>query len=323
MAKKTLKIATRKSPLALCQAQIVRELLEGVHPHLKITLLKLKTSGDKLLDSSLSKIGGKGLFVKEIEESLINKKADVAVHSLKDVPCDLPDSLILKIFTPREDPRDAIVFPLHSKKIPNVSEKEILEVLPHGAHIGTSSLRRQTQLLHYRKDLHFLTLRGNVGTRLKKLDTKTSKLDAILLAAAGLKRLGLKDRKVFPLSPEVFIPAVGQGVLGLQIRKDDKATMDLLKKIHDPPTEIFARAERAFLERLKVSCQVPLGGYAYRSHGKLKMKCFISSLDGRKFIQKEMSGDDKFPEELGKKLAEKLLSAGGGKILKELQNEEI
>ena len=232
MSANTLRIATRKSMLALWQAEYVSDLLRQAHPGLDVELLKMTTKGDKILDTPLAKVGGKGLFVKELEQGLLDGSADIAVHSMKDVPADLPDGLHLPTVCPREDPRDAFVS----------NRFETLDALPQGARVGTSSLRRQCQLRARRPDLEIVDLRGNVNTRLAKLDA--GDFDAILLAAAGLKRLGMGERITETLAPEVSLPAVGQGAVGIECRQNDERTNALLAALNHPATQTRVRAER-------------------------------------------------------------------------------
>src|SRR5512136_2771153 len=231
-----LRIGTRGSKLALVQSEWVKKEVQNRHPGVRVELVKIKTKGDKILDAPLSKVGGKGLFVKEIEEALLKKEVDLAVHSMKDVPAELQKGLELSVYPKREDPRDALVS-MHFSTV---------EDLPQGASVGTSSLRRSAQLLHMRPDLHIVPLRGNVDTRLRKLDS--GDLQAIVLATAGLNRLGLSDRITVALSPEAVLPAIGQGVLGLELREDDQKTQNLIFFLNDVETELTVRAERAFLK---------------------------------------------------------------------------
>jgi hydroxymethylbilane synthase len=276
------------------------------HPEVRVELVKIKTKGDKILDSPLSKIGGKGLFVKEIEDALLKNDVDLAVHSLKDVPAELQEGLKISVYPKREDPRDAFVS-RHFKAVKD---------LPQGASVGTSSLRRSAQLLHMRPDLHIVPLRGNVDTRLRKLDS--GDLQAIVLATAGLKRLGLSDRITTPLSPEAVLPAIGQGVLGLELRADDEKTRNLISFLNDLETELAARAERAFLKELEGGCQVPLAGYARVERDLMVMDGMVAELDGSKILRQEIRGAKDKPEELGIALARRLLSAGADRILEKI-----
>ena len=301
-----LRIGTRGSKLALAQSEWVKKEVQTRHPEVRVELVKIKTKGDKILDSPLSKIGGKGLFVKEIEDALLKNDVDLAVHSLKDVPAELQEGLKISVYPKREDPRDAFVS-RHFKAVKD---------LPQGASVGTSSLRRSAQLLHMRPDLHIVPLRGNVDTRLRKLDS--GDLQAIVLATAGLKRLGLSDRITTPLSPEAVLPAIGQGVLGLELRVDDEKTRNLISFLNDLETELAARAERAFLKELEGGCQVPLAGYARVERDLMVMDGMVAELDGSKILRQEIRGAKDKPEELGIALARRLLSAGADRILEKI-----
>jgi hydroxymethylbilane synthase len=301
-----LRIGTRGSKLALVQSEWVKKEVQTRHPEVRVELVKIKTKGDKILDSPLSKIGGKGLFVKEIEDALLKNDVDLAVHSLKDVPAELQEGLKISVYPKREDPRDAFVS-RHFKAVKD---------LPQGASVGTSSLRRSAQLLHMRPDLHIVPLRGNVDTRLRKLDS--GDLQAIVLATAGLKRLGLSDRITTPLSPEAVLPAIGQGVLGLELRADDEKTRNLISFLNDLETELAARAERAFLKELEGGCQVPLAGYARVERDLMVMDGMVAELDGSKILRQEIRGAKDKPEELGIALARRLLSAGADRILEKI-----
>jgi len=305
------RIGTRGSKLALTQSEWVKREVQTRHPEVRVELVKIKTKGDKILDSPLSKIGGKGLFVKEIEDALLKNDVDLAVHSLKDVPAELQEGLTISVYPKREDPRDAFVS-RHFKAVKD---------LPQGASVGTSSLRRSAQLLHMRPDLHIVPLRGNVDTRLRKLDS--GDLQAIVLATAGLKRLGLSDRITTPLSPEAVLPAIGQGVLGLELRADDEKTRNLISFLNDLETELAARAERAFLKELEGGCQVPLAGYARVERDLMVMDGMVAELDGSKILRQEIRGAKDKPEELGIALARRLLSAGADRILEKIYGRSI
>jgi len=302
----TLKIATRKSPLALWQAEHIRARLQELHPGLTVELVTFVTQGDKILDTPLAKIGGKGLFVKELEAALLDGRADLAVHSMKDVPMHLPTGLSLPVICEREDPCDAFVS----------NRFEGFEQLPKGATVGTSSLRRKTQILKARPDLNILDLRGNVGTRLSKLDA--GEYDAIILASAGLKRLGLSERITHTLSPELSLPAVGQGALGLECRTDDQAILDLISPLQHEQTSICVRAERAFNSHLEGGCQVPIAAYATLKNGQLQLEGRVGSVDGLILLSSQVSGQPEHAEQLGIELAENLLSQGAGELLKAL-----
>ncbi len=301
-----LKIGTRGSQLALFQANWVKDQLSHAHPDLKVTLVKIKTTGDKIQDVPLAKIGGKGLFVKEIEEALIQKRIDLAVHSIKDVPTEFPEGLHLSVITKREDPRDVFIS----------REGWTLKDLPQGATIGTSSLRRQAQLLHFRNDLEVIPLRGNLDTRLKKL--KTMNLDGIVLALAGVKRLGLEERitEIIPL--ETSLPAIGQGALGIETRMNGQEVEDQIRFLNDRDSALAITAERAFLKKLEGGCQVPIAAYA-RSVGRtLYVDGLVGAIDGRRLIRHSVEGSIENAEPLGIELAEILLGKGAKEILDEV-----
>ena len=301
-----LRIGTRGSKLALVQSEWVKKEVQTRHPEVRVELVKIKTKGDKILDSPLSKIGGKGLFVKEIEDALLKRDVDLAVHSMKDVPAELQEGLKISVYPKREDPRDAFV----SRHFRTVED------LPQGASVGTSSLRRSAQLLHMRPDLHIVPLRGNVDTRLRKLDS--GDLQAIVLATAGLNRLGLSDRITAPLSPEAVLPAIGQGVLGLELREDDQKTQHLIFFLNDLETELAARAERAFLKELEGGCQVPLAGYARVEKDRIVLDGMVAELDGSVILRQQRAGGKDKPEELGIALARQLIAAGADRILEKI-----
>jgi hydroxymethylbilane synthase len=301
-----LRIGTRGSKLALVQSEWVKKEVQSRYPELRVELVKIRTKGDKITDAPLSKVGGKGLFVKEIEEALLKREVDLAVHSLKDVPAELQKGLQLSVYPKREDPRDALVSSLFSK----------VEDLPQGASVGTSSLRRSAQLLHMRPDLRIVPLRGNVDTRLRKLDS--GELQAIVLAAAGLHRLGLSDRITTLLSPDSVLPAIGQGVLGLEVREDDERTQNLISFLNDLETELAAKAERAFLKELEGGCQVPLAGYARVEKGRLVLDGMVAELDGSVILKRKLSGERDKPEDLGLALARQLIAAGADRILEKI-----
>lgn len=301
-----IRIATRKSALAVWQAEHVAARLRAACPDIEVELVKMVTRGDKLLDAPLAKVGGKGLFVKELEEGLLAETADLAVHSMKDVPAELPDGLHLAAILPREDPRDAFV----SLRYPS------FDVLPPHAKIGTSSLRRQCQIKARLPECETLNLRGNVDTRLNKLETE--QYDAIILAAAGLKRLGLSHRITEILSTETSLPAVGQGAIGIECRRDDIWLNECLKALHHEETAICVTAERALNERLNGGCQVPIAGYAELSREHLRLRGLVGTPDGRSLIQGEIEGSYADPQDLGIALAEDLLSRGADRILNAL-----
>ncbi|MDK1684575.1 hydroxymethylbilane synthase [Acinetobacter terrestris] len=303
---KILKIATRQSPLALWQAEHIRARLEALHADLKVELVTFVTQGDKILDTPLAKIGGKGLFVKELEAALLDGRADLAVHSMKDVPMALPEGLSLAVICEREDPLDAFVS----------NSYKSFDELPQGAKVGTSSLRRKTQILKQRPDLNIIDLRGNVGTRLSKLDSGL--YDAIILASAGLKRLGLADRIRHTLQPEISLPAVGQGALGLECRATDQDVLDLILPLLHAETDVCVRAERAFNAYLEGGCQVPIAGYATLNQGQIHIEGRVGSVDGVTLLKVQLSGAPEQAEQLGVSLAQKLLEQGAGDLLKAL-----
>lgn len=302
---KTLRIATRKSPLAVWQAEHVARKLTELHPGIHIELKRMVTRGDKIIDSPLSKIGGKGLFVKELEQGMLDGKADIAVHSMKDVPMDFPEGLHLGAIMEREDPRDAFV----SNNYPD------LTALPEGAQVGTSSLRRSTQLRERYPHLKILDLRGNVNTRLKKLDD--GNYDAIILAAAGLKRLGFEKRITALLSPEQSLPAIGQGAIGIECRQGDATIETLIGPLNHSETALRVTAERAMNHRLNGGCQVPIAGFAELHEGRLRLRGLVGSPDGKRVVRIELEASSLEAESLGRKAAEDLLEQGAGEILSE------
>ena len=303
---KTLKIATRQSPLALWQAEHIRARLEAMHADLTVELVTFVTQGDKILDTPLAKIGGKGLFVKELEAALMDGRADLAVHSMKDVPMALPEGLSLAVICEREDPFDAFV----SNHYASFTD------LPQGAKVGTSSLRRKCQILKARPDLEIIDLRGNVGTRLSKLDD--GQYDAIILASAGLRRLGLAERIRHTIQPDVSLPAVGQGALGLECRSQDQAVLDLILPLMHAETNVCVRAERAFNAYLEGGCQVPIAGYATLQNGQLQIEGRVGSVDGQTILKAVQFGAPEQAEMLGEELAKALLAQGAGELLKAL-----
>ena len=306
MADSKLRIATRKSPLALWQANHVRDALMTRNPGLEVELFTMTTQGDKILDTPLAKVGGKGLFVKELELGILEGRADLAVHSMKDVPVEFPEGLGLAAILVREDPRDALISNVFTS----------IDTLPEGARVGTSSLRRQCQLRARRPDLEVLDLRGNVNTRLAKLDN--GDYDAILLAAAGVKRMGWEDRITELLPPEQFLPAIGQGAIGIEIRVADERVSRVVKALNDEQTATRIRAERALNERLQGGCQVPIAGYSEISHGVMVLRALVGRPDGTELVQGVISGKPEDAEELGQVLAEDLLSRGAKQILDEV-----
>jgi hydroxymethylbilane synthase len=297
-----LRLGTRKSKLALWQANFVKEKLEALG--CKVEIVPITTTGDKILDAPLAKIGGKGLFVKEIENALLAGEIDLAVHSLKDVPITIPEGLTLSAITEREEPYDVLIS-RNGKK---------LEKLPSGAVVGTSSLRRQVQIKRRRGDLRVEILRGNVDTRLRKL--KEGLYDAIVLAYAGVKRMGLSGEITQVL--EDFIPAVGQGSLAIETRAEDERVINFVKVLNHEESWLRAVCERAFLRELQGGCQVPMGAYAWIEGDRIKIKGFISDLEGKRFLEGYEEGSLQEAEEVGKKLAQRLLREGGEEILKEI-----
>jgi len=305
---KTLRIATRSSPLAMWQAEDVSRRLQQLYPDLDIQLVSMKTKGDKILDAPLAKVGGKGLFVKELEEGILAGRADIAVHSMKDVPVEFPPGLELSVIMQREDPRDAFV----SNKYDNLAD------LPENAVVGTSSLRRQTQIKERFPNIKLDWLRGNVNTRLRKLDD--GEYDAIILAAAGLKRLGFESRIRSCLEPEDSLPAIGQGAVGIESRSDDEVVKQLLAPLADADTTLRVQAERAMNETLNGGCQVPLAGYAVLEGDQLYLRGLVGEPDGSKVLRAETRGASTDAVALGIKLAEDLLSQGAGEILAKLHD---
>jgi hydroxymethylbilane synthase len=303
----TIRIATRKSTLALWQANHVKQRLEQAHPGLQVELLPMVTTGDIKLEGPLSQVGGKGLFVKELEQAMLEGRADIAVHSMKDVPAQLPQGLCLPVVLAAEDPRDAFVSNTYAT----------IDDLPKGAHIGSASLRRQSQLRHHRPDLVFSLLRGNVETRLRKLDE--GQYDAIVLACAGLKRLGLGGRIRSTLLTGLCLPAIGQGIIGIECRADDSRTHELIAPLDDPQTATRLRAERALNAKLGGSCQTPLAGHATLTQGELHLRARIGMPDGSRQVEVEMHGPAEAAEALGTALGERLLIAGGADILHSLK----
>jgi hydroxymethylbilane synthase len=300
----SLRIATRRSPLALWQAEHVRGLLQRRHPGLAVTLVPIVTSGDKQLDGAL--VGGKGWFVKELEEALLEKRADLAVHSMKDVPVAQPPGLALTAFLPGEDPRDAFV----------ANGCARLADLPRGARVGTSSLRRASQLRAERSDLQVSELRGNVGTRLARLDEGA--FDAVLLACAGLMRLGLGARITEALAVERFVPAIGQGIIGLECREADAATREQLAALNDAASATRLAAERAMNAQLGGSCTVPVAGHAIVRDGRVRLTGLVAAPDGSKVVKDSAEADAADAAALGASLAQRLLAAGAAPILRAL-----
>lgn len=320
--KNKIVIGTRGSKLALWQAEWIKSELQKLYPELQIELNKIKTTGDKILDVPLAKVGGKGLFVKEIEEALLRNEADIAVHSMKDVPTDFPEGLHLAVITKRQDPRDAFITAVSSQQSSNSQQIKSFKDLPLGATIGTSSLRRSCQLLSIRPDLKIEQLRGNLDTRLRKLDE--GQFDAIILAAAGVKRLRWAERITEILSPEISLPAIGQGAVGIECRVDDKFINNLIAPLNHTETSICVRAERAFLKKLEGGCQVPIAAYARilpphpQEVGVLVMDGLVGSVSGDRIVRGRIEGTPNDAENIGIKLAEDLLSRGAKEILDEV-----
>jgi hydroxymethylbilane synthase len=315
-----LRIATRKSQLALWQAEHVAALLRAAHPGLEIELVPLLTQGDRIQDRTLAAIGGKGLFIKELEVALEDLRADIAVHSMKDVPADLPHGLIIGAVLKRADPRDALV---------TTSGIARLEDLPRGAVVGTSSLRRQAQIRALRPDLSIESLRGNVDTRLRKLDaaqesvggaaTSGKRMDAMVLACAGLIRLGLESRITARLDPKICLPAVTQGVIGIECRQSDSSTVHFLRLLEDPATRKVMDAERAFAARLGGSCQSPIAAYAQLDADRITLRGLVAEPDGSRLLKSTLSGSAENPAALGCQLAERILADGAGPLLERLR----
>lgn len=307
--KEILRIATRQSPLALWQANFVKAELEKYYPNLTVELVTMVTKGDVILDTPLAKIGGKGLFVKELELALLEERADIAVHSMKDVPMSFPEGLGLAVICEREDPRDAFV----SNRYASLAE------LPEGAIVGTSSLRRQCQLMAAYPHLTVKSLRGNVGTRLSKLDN--GEYDAIILASAGLIRLGMPERIKSFISVEDSLPAAGQGAVGIETRVNDTCVLNYLAKLNHNPTACCVMAERAMNTRLQGGCQVPIGGFATLNGEELELNALVGSLDGSTIIRASGKAHQRDAEQLGIRIAEQLLAQGADKILAEVYAE--
>ena len=319
-------IGTRGSKLALWQAEWVKAEIQMIDPGIDVRLIKIKTTGDMILDVPLAQVGGKGLFVKEIEESILRNDVDIAVHSMKDVPTDFPVGLHLSAICEREDPRDAFISQIQNTKF----KIQNFKGLPNRATLGTSSLRRSCQLCHLRPDLDIVQLRGNLDTRLRKLDE--GQFDAIILAAAGVKRLGLQNRITEILPFEVSLPAIGQGAIGIECRADDEIINKIVGALNHKETSIAVRAERAFLRKLEGGCQVPIAAYArieHRAEGKeqraqkdslLVMDGLVGSVDGKRLVRGHIEGRPEDYESIGLSLAEDLLSRGAHEILAEVYN---
>ncbi len=305
--KTTVKIGTRGSRLALWQARWVKQAIEKKHPDTAAEMVVIKTKGDKVLDVPLAKIGGKGLFVKELETALLDGQIDMAVHSMKDMPAQIPRGLCIGAVPERETPYDVLI-----------SNQGELDTLPSGARMGTSSLRRMAQLLHQRPDLSVLPLRGNLETRLRKLQEGAT--DAIILAAAGVKRMGYLDRITQYLDEAVMLPAVGQGALCVEVREDDAHIQPIVSALDHTPTRTVVAGERTFLNRLEGGCQVPIAAYGKICGPRFHLTGLVASLDGQQIIKDQLSSPLSFSEDTGIMLAEKLLDAGAGDILKALKD---
>ena len=304
MTNSILRIATRKSPLALWQTYHVRDALQQAYPTLSTEVVEMTTQGDKILETPLALIGGKGLFVKELEQGLLTNQTDIAVHSMKDVPVDLPSGLILPVIMRREDPFDAFV---------SIHYSHLMD-LPEQAIVGTASLRRQSQLLALRPDLQIRTLRGNVGTRLRKLEE--GEFDAIILAVAGLRRLGMDKHIQEILSPDLMLPAIGQGAIGIECRADDMHTQQLIAPLNDLMTQQRIRAERAINRRLEGGCQVPIAGFAeIVQDNELSVRGLVGDVQGQQILHSQARGAIAQAEQLGDRVAQDLLAQGADKIL--------
>lgn len=299
---KLVRIGTRGSALALAQSGWVRERLEEKYPGVRVETITIKTSGDRFLNTPIKAIGGKGIFVKEIEEALLRKQIDLAVHSMKDLPTEIPSGLIVSAVLEREDPSDVLISSGH----------RALRDLPSGSRIGTGSLRRRSQILHHRPDLSVLPIRGNIDTRLKKLDR--GELDALVMALAGLRRIGREERVTEHLAPEISLSAVAQGALALETRERDPL-IDEIAFLHHIPTATEVLAERGFLKRLGGGCQIPVGARAWVDGDRVKLMGLVADVDGRKLFKGEISGVTEEAEKLGRDLAERLLDQGAGEVL--------
>jgi len=313
---KRVTIGTRGSKLALWQAEFVRASLQNIAPDLTVEIQKIKTTGDKILDVPLAQVGGKGLFVKEIEEALLRHEADIAVHSMKDVPTDFPAGLHLAVVCEREDPRDALILREKVRVQKGKSQSSLIFALPKKARIGTSSLRRSCQLLSHVPDLKIEQLRGNLDTRLRKLDE--GHFHAIVLAAAGIKRLGLQNRISEILPIDISLPAIGQGAIGIECRINDEWINNLIAALNHPDTTTCVKAERAFLGRLEGGCQVPIAAHAKLADGGIVMQGLVGSISGDRIIKGRIEGDPGNAEALGIALAEEVLSKGAKEILDEV-----
>lgn len=309
ISSRTLRIGTRGSRLALLQTQWVAQELLSAHPEIMIEVITIRTRGDRILDSPLSMVGGKGIFVKEIEDALLSGTIDLAVHSMKDLPSELPRGLKIGAVPRREDPRDALI----------TKDGRRLSELGEGAVIATSSLRRKSQIRHMRPDLTVVDLRGNVDTRLKKLFGGDSGIEAIVLAVAGIKRMGLVEKVTEVLDPERMIPAAGQGALAIEVREGDPEVEAIVRSIEDPTTRACIRAERAFLEELQAGCQVPAGAIANVSGDSLEISAMVADPEGKELFRLTQAGPTTEPEALGRQVARGLLEKGAREILRALR----
>lgn len=308
--KKKFIVGSRRSELAITQTNWVINQLKALNLPYEFEMKEIVTKGDKILNVTLSKVGGKGLFVKEIEQALLDGTIDFAVHSMKDMPAEMPPGLTLAAVPEREDPRDCLIS----------NQGYTIDTLPKGAKVGTSSLRRAAQMLSYRSDLQIESIRGNIQTRLKKMHTEG--LDAILLAAAGIKRMGWEEKVTQYLDVDLFIPAVGQGALGIQAREEDEETLTLLKQIDHLSTKYLVTAERAFLDRLEGGCQIPIGAYARWVEDQLHLVGIVASPDGKRVIKADGTADKQNAEQLGRNIAEQCINKGADQILSYLKGEE-
>lgn len=304
--KKVVKIGTRGSALALWQATWIKNRLEDRYPEITLELIKIKTKGDKISDVPLSKIGGKGLFVKEIEQALMDGRIDMAVHSMKDVPTEVPHGLYIGIIPKRDDPRDVLI----------AKRGGTFRTIKRGAKIGTSSLRRKAQLLYLRKDLQVVPLRGNLDTRIRKLDKED--LDAIMVASAGVRRMELQEKVSEYLSPGIMLPAIGQGALGIELRQGDEKMYNLVAFLDHHQTRLSIEAERSFLKRLGGGCQVPIAALGILEDKRLKLQGLVADTEGKQIIKDQIEGEPSNAQELGRKLAERLLRKGAQNILDEV-----
>ncbi|GAW30423.1 hydroxymethylbilane synthase [Carboxydocella sp. JDF658] len=304
---KTVRVGTRDSALAMWQTEWVVTQLRKLYPDLGLEIVPMKTQGDKILDVALAKIGDKGLFTKELEVAMLAGKIDMAVHSMKDLPTRLPDGLALGAICVRENPGDVLISP----------KGHTLATLPQGAKVATSSLRRRAQLLAYRPDLQMVDMRGNLATRFRKMEEQ--QLDGMILAAAGVLRLGWQERITQYIPFEISLPAVGQGSIGIEIRKNDEEIKELLRPLNDRAAAKAILAERAFLRKLEGGCQIPIGAYGVLQGEELILQGVVASLDGRKLIRKQINGNPEAAEELGERLAELMLAEGADRILAEVR----